>query len=105
MSKIEKGFPETKTELEQEIQPYWRVKDMLTVYEGVIYMGDRVVVAEELRSRTLDIELILFEIPDIVLRLNLCLTSVRQLFADPQGCEVFLVRKGALVCFAHNLKV
>ena len=32
MSKIEKGFPETKAELEQEIQPYWRVKDMLTVY-------------------------------------------------------------------------
>ena len=54
MSKVEKGFPETKTELEQEIEPYWRVKDMLTVYEGVIYMGDRVVVPEELRSRTLD---------------------------------------------------
>ena len=27
---------------------------MLTEYEGVIYMGDRVVVPEELRSRTLD---------------------------------------------------
>ena len=54
MSKVEKGLPETKTELEQEIEPYWRVKDMLTVYEGVIYMGDRVVVPEELRSRTLD---------------------------------------------------
>jgi hypothetical protein len=54
MNKIEKGFPETKAELEQEIQPYWRVKDMLTVYEGMIYMGDRVVVPEELRSRTLD---------------------------------------------------
>jgi hypothetical protein len=48
------GFPETKAELEQEILPYLRVKDMLTVYEGVIYMGDRVVVPEELRSRTLD---------------------------------------------------
>jgi hypothetical protein len=34
MNKIEKGFPETKAELEQEIQPSWRVKDMLTVYEG-----------------------------------------------------------------------
>ena len=38
-TKIEKGFPETKDELEQDIQPYWRVRDMLTVYEGVIYMG------------------------------------------------------------------
>ena len=26
MNKIEKGFPETKTELELEIQPYWRVR-------------------------------------------------------------------------------
>jgi hypothetical protein len=55
MSKIEKGFPDTKAELEQEIQPYWRVKDMLTVYEGVIYIGHKKgVVPEELRSRTLD---------------------------------------------------
>ena len=44
MTKIEKGFPKTKAELEQDIQPYWRVKAILTVYEGVIYMGDRVVV-------------------------------------------------------------
>jgi hypothetical protein len=28
MHKIEKGFPETKAELEQELQPYSRVKDM-----------------------------------------------------------------------------
>jgi hypothetical protein len=54
MTKIEKGFPETKAELEQEIQPYWRVKDMLSAYNGVIYKGDRVVMPEELRSRTLD---------------------------------------------------
>jgi hypothetical protein len=54
MAKIEKGFPETKAELEQEIQPYWRVKDMLSACNGVIYMGDRVVVPEELRIRTLD---------------------------------------------------
>jgi hypothetical protein len=24
LTKIEKGFPETKAELEQEVQPYWR---------------------------------------------------------------------------------
>jgi hypothetical protein len=53
-TKIEKGFPKTKAELEQDIQPYWRVKDILTMYEGVIYMGDRVVVPKELRNRTLE---------------------------------------------------
>jgi hypothetical protein len=54
LTKIEKCFPETKTELELEVQPYWRLKDMLSTYKGIIYMGDRVVVPEELRDRTLD---------------------------------------------------
>ena len=31
-----------------------RVKDMLSAFKGVIYMGDRVVVPEKLRDRTLD---------------------------------------------------
>ena len=46
MNKIEKGFPETKAELEQDIQPYWSVNNMLTMYNGMIYIGDRVVVPE-----------------------------------------------------------
>jgi hypothetical protein len=54
LTRIKKGFPETKTELEPEVQPFWRVKDMLSTYKGIIYMGDRVVVPEELRDRTLD---------------------------------------------------
>ena len=54
LTKIENCFPETKTELELEVQPYWRVKDMLSTYKGIIYMGDGVVVPEELRDRTLD---------------------------------------------------
>ena len=54
MPKIKKGFPKTKAELEQELQPYSRVKDMPSAYNRVIYIGDRVVVPEEIRSRTLD---------------------------------------------------
>jgi transposase InsO family protein len=54
LNTIKKGFPETKAELEQEIHPFWRVKDMLSAYNGVIYMGDRAVVPEELRSSVLD---------------------------------------------------
>ena len=49
-----KGFLETKTELQTDIQPYWRVRDMLSEYNGVIYMGDRVVVPVELRASTLE---------------------------------------------------
>ena len=54
LTKIRKGFPGTMTELELEVKPYWRVKDMLSTYKGIIYMGDGVVVPEELRDRTLD---------------------------------------------------
>ena len=49
-----KRFPETKTELQTDVQPYWRVKDMLSEYNGVIYMGDRVVVPAELRASVLE---------------------------------------------------
>ena len=51
---IMKGFPETKTELQTDVQPYWRVKDMLSEYNGVIYMGDKVVVPAELRASILE---------------------------------------------------
>ena len=52
-----------------------------------------------------NIQIILLEILDLVLWLSLCLTSVWQLFADPQGCEVFLVLRGALGCSTHSLNV
>jgi hypothetical protein len=49
---IEKGLPETVAELPPNLQPYWRV--MLTMYEGLVYMGERVVVPEPSRQRMLD---------------------------------------------------
>ena len=49
-----KGFPETKPELQTDVHPYWRIKDMLSEYNGVIYMGDRVVVPVELRDSILE---------------------------------------------------
>ena len=39
---IVKGFPGTKTELQTDVQPYWRVKDMWSEYNGVVYIGNRV---------------------------------------------------------------
>ena len=50
---IHKGFPGSKSELLPCIQPYWRVRDMLTEHQGVIYMGDRVVLPHMLRDRVL----------------------------------------------------
>ena len=39
---IETGFPDTRAELPR--QPYWRVREMLSVKNGVVFMGDRIVV-------------------------------------------------------------
>ena len=43
MSYIEQGFPGTRAELPPDLQHFWRVKDMLTVNEGLVYMGERVI--------------------------------------------------------------
>ena len=50
---IHTGFPGTKSELQPNIQPYWRVRDMLTEHDGIIYMGDRIVIPEMIRDRVL----------------------------------------------------
>ena len=48
------GFPDTKPELPKELQPYWRVRDALTTYDGLVYMGNRIVVPEQLRVEILE---------------------------------------------------
>ena len=50
---IHGGFPETKPQMPPSIQPYWRVRDMLTEHGGIVYMGDRTVIPESLRDRVL----------------------------------------------------
>ena len=52
--KIETGFPDTRAEMPRHLQPYWRVREMLDINDGVILMGDRIVVPELLRARVLD---------------------------------------------------
>ena len=51
---IETSFPETKAELPRDLQPYWRVREILSENEGVIFMGSRIVVPEVLRNRVLE---------------------------------------------------
>ena len=36
-SYIVQGFPETMAKLPHNLQPFWKVRDMLTEYEGLIY--------------------------------------------------------------------
>ena len=38
---VSAGFPNTKADLQKDLQQYWRVKNMLTEHWGVIFLGDR----------------------------------------------------------------
>ena len=51
---IETGFPDTKAELPKDLQPYWRVREMLNVDKGIVFMGNRIAVPEALRNRILN---------------------------------------------------
>ena len=51
---IENGFPRARVDLPKHLQPYWRVREMLSVNDGVIFMGDRIVVPDHLIARVLD---------------------------------------------------
>ena len=44
------GWPEKKDDVEQSLRPFFNFRDELTVQHGVIYTGERVVVALKLRK-------------------------------------------------------
>ena len=50
---IEEGFPDTRTNLHQGIQPYYQFRDSLTTYDGIVLYRDRVVVPPSLREHVL----------------------------------------------------
>ena len=46
---IEAGWPETKGKLSHLVLPYFDIRDELSVYDGVVIRGERVVVPMSLR--------------------------------------------------------
>ena len=48
------GFPETKEELPNNIQPYWNIRNDLTCLDGVALYNNRIVVPRSLRTEVLD---------------------------------------------------
>jgi len=52
---IMNGWPENKHELPACIHPYWEYRDELTVYDGVVFRGDRVVIPQAMRPEMLRI--------------------------------------------------
>ena len=51
---IVKGWPEKPQNLPKSIRPYWSMKDFLTVEDGIIMKGSRIVVPEKMRGEILD---------------------------------------------------
>ena len=53
MNQIEEGFPEDKRTLDASIRPYAIISDHLSTIDGVIMMGQRIVIPKILRSTIL----------------------------------------------------
>lgn len=50
---ILRGWPELKTEIPAAAAPYWNVKEELSVYNGIIYRGERVCIPTSLRAEVM----------------------------------------------------
>jgi hypothetical protein len=50
---VNEGFPEHAASLDEELRPFWKVRDRLTVFEGVVLYGHRTVIPNEMRKQVL----------------------------------------------------
>ena len=44
------GWPDTRSETPVEVRPYWNLRDQLSVSDGIIYKGLRIVIPLSLRT-------------------------------------------------------
>ncbi|KAL1398057.1 hypothetical protein pipiens_009259 [Culex pipiens pipiens] len=52
---INAGWPIELEEADVELKPYWNFRDELSTYEGLIFKGDRLLIPETLRAKTLNL--------------------------------------------------
>ena len=48
---IQKGWPETKAEISDEMRPYFHIRDSLQVKDGIILKGERLLIPTSMRMR------------------------------------------------------
>ena len=53
MEQLEKGFPDSSHQVHQDVQPYHRYHDQLSIMDGVLCYKNRVVIPTELRQQVL----------------------------------------------------
>lgn len=50
---VRSGWPQGKREVSEQVKPYCAISDELTVYEGILFRRDRVVIPAEMRAETI----------------------------------------------------
>jgi len=50
---VEKGWPETKTEISISISPYWSYRDEISTSDGILFRGERVIVPKGMQTEML----------------------------------------------------
>ena len=53
-SVILEGWPENRSQLHTKVQDFWNYRDELSVYDDIIYKGERIVIPSSMRSEMLD---------------------------------------------------
>ena len=53
-SAITSGWPENRSEIPQELRPYWNFCDELSTVQGIILKGEKVVIPHSLRKEMLN---------------------------------------------------
>ena len=54
LNAIEDGFPESKSDLPEDLRPYHQYRNKLTSFDGVVLYNDRIVIPPPLRNRILE---------------------------------------------------
>lgn len=52
---VVKGWPDTKAETPAECRPYWDSRDQLSVLDGIVYKGQRIVIPASMRADMLQL--------------------------------------------------
>ena len=50
---IKRGWPSTKSETLPGAKPYWNVRDEISIDEGIIFKGEKVIIPVEMRKEML----------------------------------------------------
>ena len=51
---IIEGWPQERSQLPNNLKPYWDFRDELSVYDGIIFKGERVVIPKDMQSEVLN---------------------------------------------------